>query len=245
MFISDQNKFIFFHIPKSAGTSIHYDLKLKYSQMTDDPLPPIHHVRVEDYLKYNQDKKDYFKFCFVRNPFDRLLSVYCDFTQNRKMGEEDKKVLLDNKMVDIETAENSLCIYKRFFYEKNKKYLSYDEYCKECTKNGELLFIKKGETFEEFCEKFLETGWSKDIHFIPQSEIICDKSDNLLVDFVGKYENLTEDLEKISKIIGININPGIWRKTNHDSYKKVYNKKTKDKIEEFFYRDLKNFNYCY
>ena len=79
MFVSEQNKFIFFHIPKTAGTSIHVSLKARFNQYQLDPLPPAHHIQPKEYLYFNENKKDFFKFCFVRNPYERVVSAFLDF----------------------------------------------------------------------------------------------------------------------------------------------------------------------
>ena len=63
--IYHSHKCIFIHIPKSAGSSIHST----FSQTASD----------HEMLKINHKNKDYFKFTFVRNPFDRFVSTYFYF----------------------------------------------------------------------------------------------------------------------------------------------------------------------
>ena len=82
---SHEHKFIYVHIPKSAGTFIkHYllsniepgyesnqnqqDYDDKYRTTCERALSGI----VQDVPGY----KDYFKFTIVRNPFDRVVSMY-------------------------------------------------------------------------------------------------------------------------------------------------------------------------
>lgn len=64
----DKTKSIFIHIPKAAGTSISYSL---YGHLTD-------HYTAYDYINIfgRQTYKEYYKFAFVRNPWDRLFSAY-------------------------------------------------------------------------------------------------------------------------------------------------------------------------
>lgn len=189
MYISHPNKFIFFHTPKVAGSSIHIFFKDYYGLVGEqrfDPIPSIHHMAAKDFLNINPQCKDYFKFAFVRNPFDRFVSAYSGFTQIRNM---------------------------------------------------ELGH------FDKFCEEFITSKFSKDIHWIPQNKLLCDDLGNIIPDFIGRYENLDEDLKKISNIIGIDMDIGHHRKTSRTSYEKMFSSKTKEIIENFFKDDLSKFDY--
>lgn len=63
----DELRCIFFHVPKAAGTSIRQSAYQSKS----------FHIPATRYRAASPKKFDeYFKFCFVRNPWDRLLSAY-------------------------------------------------------------------------------------------------------------------------------------------------------------------------
>jgi hypothetical protein len=62
--ISHKHKFIFVHIPKCGGTSICKSLDVGMSE----------HGRIDQYV--NDKTRNYFKFTFVRNPWDRFVSLY-------------------------------------------------------------------------------------------------------------------------------------------------------------------------
>lgn len=64
--IDDKHKFIFIHIPKTGGTSILNFFK------SDDMNSVSSHWRKYDASEYT----DYFKFTFVRNPYDKFVSEY-------------------------------------------------------------------------------------------------------------------------------------------------------------------------
>ena len=71
MFVSDKDKFIFFHTPKVYGSSIHIFFKDYYGLTGADRAILYHHHHMSaKNINNNPDKKDYFKFAFVRNPMD-------------------------------------------------------------------------------------------------------------------------------------------------------------------------------
>ena len=88
--ISHTYKCIFIHIPKTAGTSIisslsddqrnRIDLIEPFLPCDEKFSPPPPHLRAIDYINYGHINKDdfdrYFKFSFVRNPWDRVVSEY-------------------------------------------------------------------------------------------------------------------------------------------------------------------------
>ena len=64
MVVNDNLRFIFVHVPKTAGQAIHRSLP----RPRQNPWPthtPRHEV-----------KQDYFSFGFMRNPWDRMVSLY-------------------------------------------------------------------------------------------------------------------------------------------------------------------------
>ena len=86
--VSKKHKFIFIHIPKTGGSSI---AEPEY-QSGQGAL--VAHLGSEDYVQAGhiravglknrlQDNwDDYFKFAFVRNPWDRIVSLYHYFLQD-------------------------------------------------------------------------------------------------------------------------------------------------------------------
>lgn len=83
MIISHEKKFISIHVPKTAGTSIEINLcsalgihvvKSRKSELG----VKWNHLMASDirFLVGDEMWKDYFIFGFVRNPYDRLLSLY-------------------------------------------------------------------------------------------------------------------------------------------------------------------------
>ena len=77
MVVDHDKKFIFVCIAKCASTSIRK--RFGYPRPGEqDPPPEIYHMFLKDIIKNTPNSSNYFKFCFVRNPYDRLYSTYMD-----------------------------------------------------------------------------------------------------------------------------------------------------------------------
>ena len=87
--ISDKKKYIFIHIPKTGGMTIKETIKsqdkdiknmekikLKYNINNYFYISREYHYTYNELKNYLQnDFNNYFKFAFVRNPYDRLYSA--------------------------------------------------------------------------------------------------------------------------------------------------------------------------
>lgn len=98
--ISERHNFIFFHIPKAAGTSIIISLfnKLNKNVLINDSNKELvaflknkgntwpNHANCGQLMEFLGITlyENYFKFCFVRNPWDRLVSMYHYTLQKEK-----------------------------------------------------------------------------------------------------------------------------------------------------------------
>lgn len=147
-----EKKCVFFHIPKTAGISISNSLfgDVKWG-----------HRSVNFYKLHYGEKvfNSLYKFCFVRNPYDRLFSAY---TFLKEGG-------INNQ--DLEFSNSYL-----------QEYTSFDE------------FVLKGLDKKEIM------NW---VHFKPQYTFVCDENDNIVMDFIGKMENLKADFNTVCKHLNI------------------------------------------
>ncbi|WP_419174090.1 sulfotransferase family 2 domain-containing protein [Desulfosediminicola sp.] len=84
----DNTKSIFVHIPKAAGISVCDSL---YNSFAGG------HTTLAEYevIFSRKDFQNYFKFAFVRNPWDRLFSAYT-FLRKGGFNEVDQKWMQDN-----------------------------------------------------------------------------------------------------------------------------------------------------
>lgn len=79
--------------------------------------------------------------------------------------------------------------------------------------------------------------------FIPQSDWITDKAGKILVDFVGRFENLNDDFLKICKHIGITTKLPHIKTSKHEHYKDYYSEEAIEIVAAWYKKDLENFGY--
>ena len=133
MLISDQKKFIFVHIEKTAGTSITsalepYSIKPPtskwYSLLRAFNLPgdyhrykyPMHGGLTQAQKKLPPDLyQRYFKFAFVRNPWDRLVSEYNAAIRKNRRRRHRRIVAMASfsEYVDYEIHRDKLAQYPK------------------------------------------------------------------------------------------------------------------------------------
>ena len=185
-------KCVFFHIPKTAGISISNALfgDVKWG-----------HRSVNFYKSHYGEKvfNSLYKFCFVRNPYDRLFSAY---TFLKEGG-------INNQ--DLEFSNSYL-----------QEFASFDE------------FVLKGLEKEEIM------NW---VHFKPQYTFVCDENDNIVMDFIGKMENLKADFNTVCKHLNIEselqkLNMSATKKNDFSEEVKTMIKIKYQKDFNLFYPDL-------
>jgi len=210
MLISHRHKFVFIHVYKAAGSSLRDVLNpsaaISWSQSSirdkwigltnlDSKCFSTHYGGHDTALNLKNHFpktrfKEYFKFAFVRNPWDWQVSLYL-------FGLKDKN---------------------HFQHELFKSFANFEAY--------------------------LDWRIREDLHL--QKDFLVDESGNLLVDFVGKLENLKEDFEYVCNKIKIqSIDLPHLNKSNSEKYQRFYNERTKQLLAEAFKEDIEFFNYSY
>jgi|MEHZ01.5.fsa_nt_MEHZ011419575.1_11 hypothetical protein len=152
--ISHKHKFIFIHIPKTGGTSIErlFDPNAiptkDASGGTGNTCSKHKHWKTSDYeTNYPELFDSYFKFMFIRNPWDRLVSRY-----------EWQKFVLPESHIHFKTIEQRT--FKQFI--KQRVSAIFDKWCYcdlVCDKNGKRVvdFVGRFENlqndFDIVCDK--------------------------------------------------------------------------------------------
>jgi len=226
-------KTVFVHVPKTAGQSVEQvflelldltwetraPLLLRKNTVPELGPPRLAHLTAEQYVRFKymtQEQFDsYFKFAFVRNPWDRMVSYYKYLDESSDLGF--KQYLMDS---------------------------------------------------------FLTKMW-KDMNWFvrPQSSFLYDDDDRLLVDYVGRFENLQADFNKVCERIGIGAtelpyvnksekkpiksisalskvmkmaSPAETASTvTPKSYQDYYDDESRDLVAELYKRDIELFGYSF
>ena len=86
MRISHKYKFVFIAVPRTGSTSVRRvlddisDIKSTYKYLRNEANPYYHHITAAEvkyiFLQNSWDWDSYTKFCVVRNPYDRAVSLY-------------------------------------------------------------------------------------------------------------------------------------------------------------------------
>ena len=186
--MSDKYKFFFVHIEKNAGTSICSMFKKldKVEYLKDFKFRGTKvygSVRATDYIDYFGDHKwdEYFSFCFVRNPWDRMVSWFSYLQRHKNPPKNFKKWLKEYNFKGNEIQTNY------FMTDKNK----------------------------------------------------------ILVDFVGKFENLKNDFDKVLEKIGLSNDKKltIENTSKHKPYVEYYDDESKNIIKSRCFKEIEMFNY--
>ena len=192
----DKKRCIFIHIPKTAGTSILAAIG-KSSQDSRDHLPWYVYYTADPY-KFNK----YFKFTFVRNPWDRIYSTY----RYLQAGGNQK---CDTPISNI---------------------------------------IKSYQTFDQFIIDGLGNGHFRNhLLFLPMANFILGPNEEIMVDFVGRYENLQKDFERLGRNLKLTTRLPKLNRSPHlvfGDYTRAYcSSKSIDIVGEIYKQDISVFNY--
>jgi hypothetical protein len=212
--VNHEHKFIFLHVPKTAGSSIGHML---WQSANFD-------ARYEGFRIHHDDLtldmlEEYFVFTFVRNPWDRLWSQY-----------KYRPFLHENYSFD-DVAFNIEDCFK-------------EHYKSDVDNPGDHVILDDRYYRANFYGEF--------IHLPSQTDFLKGKyNDNInklpYIDYIGKFENLKEDLEIVYEKIGFPKTELLHRnKSNKKEFKhytEAYSEKAKEYVRGKYKDDIINFSY--
>lgn len=161
--IDDERKCVFVHVPKCAGNSVVKAFGID-----------VHNHQCAAYYRRQKRLNLYYRFTFIRNPWDRFLSAYL-FLKSGGMNDKDKwasKSLIGGRDFEEFILDTPI-----------KKILGQVHFCRYVYfLNGKMDFIGKLENFDEDFKQLLinidEYKWSnlgEDEIVVPHLNITADK----------------------------------------------------------------------
>jgi hypothetical protein len=206
--IDHKNKFIYTKIAKTGGTSIY---KMLLESSVSEDISHKGHWHLADQI--SEKTKDYFKFSFVRNPWERAVSYYFYKRQRLLNNHHDEKDLFFTKY----TFEQYLLETDKFTPVYNWKPESY-----------------------ALKAMIMKHGW-----YHNQIDWLTDDKGVPLVDYVGKLENIAEEMPIIFDRLGMsNVPVKHVNKSRHKHYTKYYTSNEMiEAVEKLWGKDVKLYNY--
>nr|WP_321452382.1 sulfotransferase family 2 domain-containing protein [uncultured Carboxylicivirga sp.] len=162
---------------------------------------------------------EYFKFTIVRNPYEQAVSMYSHL--------------------------------RKPLYQKNEIYKKYGK-----TILNPILACKVAlrKNFPSYCKKIYKRDYKyieKDRqwninYFSPYLDWITDSDGNIIIDYIGRFENLTEEINHIFKVINKDHQTiPVHNKSNHTHYSTYYNQDARKIINQHYNKDIKYFSYTF
>lgn len=90
-------------------------------------------------------------------------------------------------------------------------------------------------------DEYIKWRCAEEVRF--QKDFICSEDGELLVDFVGRFENINADFETICSRIGISVSLPKMNISNTKPYQQFYNEETKELVRKAFDTDITLFEY--
>jgi hypothetical protein len=174
---SPSRKFIWYKVPKTAGTSMFRGVMLKE---IDDIIS--YKANPKEFDKWWNDLtdekiKEYYTFTFVRNTYDRLVSAFTHLVIENTL-EDLYRVwpIINGKNTPLPEGLEFNTIYSLF-----------------------TLFITRCVRYWDSTDQSKDSGSG---HWIPQNHFF-EFDGYQHVDFLGTYENLEDDWKQVAKKIGV------------------------------------------
>jgi len=107
--------------------------------------------------------------------------------------------------------------------------------------------LSNSNSFEEFlynCVDTIDDIDGKKSILYNQLDYITDEDGSLIVDFVGRFENLNKDTDTVFKTLGLeNVTLPHKNSSKHKNYRSYYSEETKKLVSQRFERDIEFFGY--
>lgn len=217
--LMEPHRAIYFQIPKVASSALKELLRNELmlrgpaAHATRFPAPDPAGLESGTY-------DDYFKFCFVRNPWSRVVSNY------------ETKIRRGRNINGTRRA-------RALFYVLPRSARSLG------TKLSSIPLLTSEMAFDEFVRALARIGDDEaDKHVRSLHTFLCDSNGDLSVDYVGRLESFSDDFEYIADRIGLSVTSlPTKRDRKGRSYRDYYNEETWDLVARRYRRDIELLGY--
>ena len=233
MLVSHSRKLVFVHIQKTGGQTVSKVLKKNISDVSR--LKPKHAFAVQG-MEDLEGWNEYFKFAFVRNPWDRMVSWYSMIRNSHLTPLDQIPVDQREKIRHLRQVRSTKQRGNRVWRYVLDNSSTFEEFITNCT---DMVKVKESVdhsfTFDQL------------IHYSPtfnQLDHLSDGDGNLLVDFIGRFENFENDLLQVSNRLGVELRSvPHGNRSPHRHYSSFYTPETEMIVRERFQRDIEYFGY--
>ena len=212
-----QHQCIFFHIPKTGGSSIEQALGVYRNKASlygnyehAGRCYVLQHLTPTQMLSLGlvgrAEFDANFKFAIVRNPWDRLVSEY--------------------SFRDQGGASRPRGNFTDYVY-----------------RVAETLEMYPHGVDEETHERLKSTHGISLVHLSPQCDFVFDRQDKMAVNYLGRFERLTDDFRVVCQTLSIDIELEHLNPSHHREYGKYYNAATKELVGKLYAKDIDAFGY--
>lgn len=221
----NRKKSLYIRIGKTGSTS----LSAAFDKNVIEVTPSLKYKKIYGKHSYK------YRFTFIRNPYDRIVSAYCMLTKSKLAGDHylalKKEDILDISFNEfLKTVIHFRDIYQDLGIKKEKNiHLRPWKNKKQIEKNrlGHDAYWVLAHT-----EGMLDSIQ----YFTPLSTI----------DFIGRYESISEDFMRLRKHIGIKKELGhLNASTKRKKYIDYYDDDSLELVTHIYKRDLEIFNYTF
>jgi Sulfotransferase family len=205
-----EQRCIFVHIPKCAGIGV--------TEALFAGVHPDRHFTLSHYkLAFSRDEfESFFKFTFVRNPWDRLVSAYY-YLKGGGRGRPIDQALADRLI---------------------KPHASFRDFV--------LNFVTEENVERAYRLPGLADMQVREHHFRPQYSFVCfGRSGAPQVNFIGRFERLEEDFQEVCARLGrtATLRSSNRSKRRPSDYRDAYDAEMVARVEKAYRRDIELFGY--
>jgi hypothetical protein len=232
MILSHTHKFIFFCSSKVGTTSMEevlrplqegaeYDFGSPGAKIVPKHIPPA-------ILRGALPQKiwsEYFKFVFVRNPWDWFVSQWFYNT----VRPEDARASLPSRL-------------RRRAPRPLGRQGSEPAHRQPLIRHSDRLQVEDVYSMFELLKDFKGLPGRDGLY---QSNWVCDMDDRVIVDYVGRYETLEADFAEIARHLSLDLRLPHLNSTEHRDYRTYYSRETRELVAELWAMDIEKFGYSF